>query len=89
MNQQTVIVYNERNQPVELHLGSHVILIPPRGQDELARELIQLPQVQTLIQRKHLQILAVETRSEDQLPEEEPKGSDSASQTRIRSRKGK
>ncbi|MBI4671158.1 MAG: hypothetical protein HY741_05765 [Chloroflexi bacterium] len=42
------IVFNERNQPVELHYASKVVILPPRGQAELEQQDLDSIQFQTL-----------------------------------------
>ena len=38
-------VFNNRSQPVELHCGRQVVVIPPHGQTELDGSILAAPQV--------------------------------------------
>jgi hypothetical protein len=42
------IVTNQQNQPVELHLPSGLIVLPPRGRTELSETDLSAPQLQVL-----------------------------------------
>jgi hypothetical protein len=50
------VVTNERNQPVELHLPSGLIVLPPRGRAELAPADLGAGQLRALIASRAITI---------------------------------
>ncbi|MCC7164258.1 MAG: hypothetical protein IT331_17315 [Anaerolineae bacterium] len=52
------IVFNERNQPVELHVDKQVIVVAERGQVELDGAQVAAPQLQGLVTRGLLTVQA-------------------------------
>jgi hypothetical protein len=49
-----VRVVNRRDQPLELHCGGVVHVVPPRGSLVLAAALLETPQVEVLMRRRAL-----------------------------------
>ena len=56
-------VFNNRSQPVELHCGGEVVVIPPHGQEELAGSILAAPQVLKLREIGAITILEKEVES--------------------------
>ena len=56
-------VFNDRDQPVELHLGSNLVIVPPRGQVEveLDQAVWNSPQLQTLRAQGFITVHAFES----------------------------
>ena len=54
MPEETVRLRNRRQQPVELHLPSGVLVLPPGGEAQVARSVLAAPQVALLIARHAL-----------------------------------
>jgi hypothetical protein len=50
----TVRLVNRRDQPVELHRGTEVVVIPPLGSLVLASDLARTPQIEVLIRHRLL-----------------------------------
>jgi hypothetical protein len=53
------LVFNHRDQPVELHCGHRVVVLPPQGQAELDEAEQASPQVQVLRQRRSVTVRPV------------------------------
>lgn len=51
-----VVLLNRRQQPVEIHLGADVRVLPPGGRTEIKAAHMSLPQVQRLIASKALSV---------------------------------
>ena len=51
-----VVLLNRRQQPVEIHLGADVHVLPPGARIEITASALQLPQVQRLIAHKALSV---------------------------------
>ena len=54
------IAFNERDQPVELHLGHSVVIVPPRGRVEIAAADLAAPQVRSMRVRGDLSVQRLE-----------------------------
>jgi len=66
-----VELVNRREQPVELHYGAKVVVVPPLGSLVVASDLAQTPQIEVLIRRRLLATRLVESGAEsatDALP---------------------
>lgn len=67
------IVLNPRSQPVELHIGGRIHVLPPRGRMEIDEKDLKEPQVDVLRKRRlisvrpRVQKVNVNTASEAQL----------------------
>lgn len=53
-------VFNHRKQPIELHYGSGVLILPPLGMIELDGDHIETPQITYLSRKRHIKIRAVQ-----------------------------
>jgi hypothetical protein len=54
------LVFNERNQPVELYFSSQLIVLPPLGRVALSEDELATPQIRILRQRRHITIGKIE-----------------------------
>jgi len=63
-----VMVFNERNQPVELHVDKQVIVIPARGHVELDETQMTAPQLQSMVSRGLLSLQPAPETIPDDLP---------------------
>lgn len=67
-------VFNRRKQPVELHCGSNVLILPSMGMIELDSDHIETPQIKYLAGKRHIKIRPVQTvETEAAKPEEKIK----------------
>lgn len=62
------VVFNERNQPVELHIDKQVIVVPARGQVELDEKFMTAPQLQSMVSRGLLSLQPAPETIPDDLP---------------------
>jgi hypothetical protein len=63
------VVHNERDQPVELYVGTRVVHLGPRERVELTAAALDAPQVRLMLAR-HL--LGVQTLAPTEQPEPSP-----------------
>lgn len=56
------IVFNELNQPVELHCGNRTVIVPPLGKVELDKVDVASPQIQTMRSRRFITFQPVAER---------------------------
>ena len=68
-----VRLFNRRQQPVELHCGDKVILLPPLGSVAVPADVPEIPQIEVLIRRRVLAMRPVVDEREGG-PRNEPKG---------------
>jgi hypothetical protein len=75
MPDETVRLCNRRQQPVELHLPTGVLVLPPAGEALVPRAVLETPQVSWLLGRR---VLHIETVDADAAREEQPDAADTA-----------
>ncbi|MCA1568377.1 MAG: hypothetical protein LC803_22565 [Acidobacteria bacterium] len=59
------LVFNQRDQPVELHFESRVVVLPPYGQAELEEAETASPQLQAFVSQRLVSVREKESNEED------------------------
>jgi hypothetical protein len=59
------LVYNQQDQPVELHFESRVVVLPPFGQAELEEEETTSPQLQAFVSQRLVSVREKESTDDD------------------------
>src|SRR4028118_395095 len=65
---QKQLVFNQRDQPVELHFESRVVVLPPYGQAELEAEETASPQLQAFVSQRLVSVREKESTEEEDAP---------------------
>ncbi len=80
-----VLVLNRRQQPLELHCGREVVVVPPNGAVEVPASELDAPQIRVLRARRYVVVRAASQEGpRDLVPEAPPSPPAGARRARVK-----